>query len=357
MMILKNKKVLVMSVIVSIALFSFQTFLIIDNYCDGAKTVFNFLTMDVQANNDIYTNKDAQTEIKENIYPVGSIYATTNTINPGTMLGGIWEEYGTGRALIGVDSSDSDFASPWLFGGEKEHTLVANEIPAHTHGSKSLTGIAGNFAIQDASYGPGGSHSGIITNYDGGSSFYSSAKTAKSGVKDGFGVDFSHTHESVGEDKPHNNVQPYITTYMWRKIAPEGATVLYSFDGTNKSEDYSTIASQSKVFYREIKLGSTVYDTAACIGIPLHNVSTGETGYGIVGCYNDTSNESKYKLIRDYGESSCKEYEGYEDNPGLFRCVSSYEGVTAEVVGDSIGINDGSHYCTVSNKQAYCWNS
>ena len=45
-------------------------------------------------------------DIKGEIYPVGSIYTTTNGTNPATTLGfGTWQSIGSGRVLMGVDSN------------------------------------------------------------------------------------------------------------------------------------------------------------------------------------------------------------------------------------------------------------
>ena len=73
----------------------------------------------------------------ETIYPVGSIYINAGVAtNPGTLLGfGTWTAFGTGRTIVGVDSSDTDFDTVRETGGSKtdSHTLTIAEIPAHTH--------------------------------------------------------------------------------------------------------------------------------------------------------------------------------------------------------------------------------
>ena len=54
-------------------------------------------------------------------YPVGSIYTSTSSINPGTLFGGTWIAYGTGRVLVGVDDTDTDFNASGKTGGTKYH--------------------------------------------------------------------------------------------------------------------------------------------------------------------------------------------------------------------------------------------
>lgn len=50
-------------------------------------------------------------DIWKTIYPVGSIYMSVNNTDPGTLFGGTWEAWGTGRVPVGVDSGDSDFSA------------------------------------------------------------------------------------------------------------------------------------------------------------------------------------------------------------------------------------------------------
>lgn len=79
------------------------------------------------------------------IYPVGAIFPTVNSVNPGTYLTGTtWELFGAGKTLVGVDTADEDFNEVEKTGGQKEsvfththtinsHTLTVQEIPSHTH--------------------------------------------------------------------------------------------------------------------------------------------------------------------------------------------------------------------------------
>ena len=80
-------------------------------------------------------DKGLRTHMLETIYPVGSIYINAGVAtNPGTLLGfGTWTAFGTGRTIVGVDSSDTDFDAVRETGGSKTHTLTIAELPAHTH--------------------------------------------------------------------------------------------------------------------------------------------------------------------------------------------------------------------------------
>lgn len=53
-------------------------------------------------------------------FPVGAIYTSVTGVNPATELGyGTWTAFGTGRVLVGVDTSDVDFDTVMETGGSK----------------------------------------------------------------------------------------------------------------------------------------------------------------------------------------------------------------------------------------------
>lgn len=125
--------------------------------------------------------------LKDDIYPVGAIYMSVSPTSPASLFGGTWTSWGSGRVPVGINLSDSDFKTAEKTGGEKEHTLTVDEMPRHNHtisnrlsGSQSLSGDYGAYLL---------------------------AGTNNSWVKD------------TGGDQPHNNLQPYITCYMWKRTA------------------------------------------------------------------------------------------------------------------------------------------
>ncbi len=74
------------------------------------------------------------------IYPIGSIYISINSKNPGDIFGGTWERI-KGKMLVGVDEDDSDFNISSKTGGEKEVTLTVEQMPKHRH---DITQVAWN---------------------------------------------------------------------------------------------------------------------------------------------------------------------------------------------------------------------
>ena len=122
------------------------------------------------------------------VYPVGSIYMNASVgTNPSTLLGfGTWVSFGAGRVPVGIDSSDTDFDTVEETGGSKTHTLSTNELPSHTHS----TAYSGTFqAAFDEDTG----------------TFVPRAGSSATG--------------STGSGDAHNNLQPYIVVYMWKRNA------------------------------------------------------------------------------------------------------------------------------------------
>ena len=151
-------------------------------------------------------------------YPVGSYYETSDiTFNPNIRWGGTWELESEGQVHIssGVNYVVGDT------GGEAEVTLTTGEIPAHTHGSKSLTGTFDN-RKWGSSAGDGiVGKSGIVTNYANASvnaNAYGSNGSSSSVVQR-VTINATHEHDSVGGGGAHNNMPPYVVVNRWHRTA------------------------------------------------------------------------------------------------------------------------------------------
>lgn len=79
------------------------------------------------------------------IYPIGAIYMSINSTNPGDIFGGTWERIANGRTLVGVDENDTDFNVPSKTGGSKTNTH------SHRKGNNisTVANAAGHFVIGD----------------------------------------------------------------------------------------------------------------------------------------------------------------------------------------------------------------
>lgn len=155
---------------------------------------------------NIYDNKKGEyshltTAILNLVYPVGSIYITTEEKNPTDFLGGTWERFAAGRTLVGVGTDSNitgfDFDKPGIPGGEAKHTLTIAEMPEHDH-------------IENIDDG----HNALLKIIDGtGTEKYTFQKESFASS-----ASYFIRTSSEGRGQAHNNLQPYITVNMWRRI-------------------------------------------------------------------------------------------------------------------------------------------
>ena len=129
------------------------------------------------------------------VYPVGAVFLTvTNYADSAAVVAAIggttWVRFGEGRMMVGYSTTDSDFGTVEETGGSKTHTLTVDEIPSHTHklDPTKYTDTAG-----------GGSNPSLY------------------GDGDNVGTEWSTT--ATGGGSAHNNLPPYIVTYMWKRTA------------------------------------------------------------------------------------------------------------------------------------------
>ena len=122
------------------------------------------------------------------IYPVGSIYISTNDINPSTLFTGTWEKI-ENRFLLASGSSYQLGST----GGEATHKLTINELPSHTHNAS-----AGQFISTSPNVTPG-----TLMSFDSGQyKRYSMNSTS-----------------STGGSKAHNNMPPYLVVSIYKRIS------------------------------------------------------------------------------------------------------------------------------------------
>lgn len=170
---------------------------------DSSKTSSEISAHNIKLNN---ANKGTPLDkyILNKVYPIGSIYITVNNVNPGNLFGGTWQSFGEGRTLIGAGTGTDANSTSQTFtvndtGGEYTHKLTTSEMPSHDHNLNAWA-IAWKTSSSNDTYINaemfGGSWSGKNRPY------VSKNKTS-----------------STGGNGSHNIVQPYIVTYMWRRIS------------------------------------------------------------------------------------------------------------------------------------------
>ena len=133
----------------------------------------------------------AQTKAKLDAHPVGSYYFSDKSTSPADLFGGTWEALPAGYTLIAQGSATDDFGSfNYVAGtkyGERMHKLTIDEMPKHSH----------------------------TLNRNSNSSGTSWCLIDHQGIEKWQGGDVG----SAGGDAPHNNIQPAVAAFAWKRTA------------------------------------------------------------------------------------------------------------------------------------------
>ena len=195
-------------------------------------------------------------------HPIGAVYITMSSANPGDTYGGVWESIGAGRTLVGVDPNDTDFNAAQKTGGNKtvnlkhshtvnshthsishthtvnshshstgNHTLTLSEIPSHSHGTSRnyMSWPRSENAPGNNTFSGWGSstwprvYEMSGTNSAGGGGAHNHGNTGASAPSTGGASTGSSGGASPGttSNLPESQsiVQPYITCYFWLRTA------------------------------------------------------------------------------------------------------------------------------------------
>ena len=199
---MKNSRFILNSVITGfIVLISSSITAYATSYLYNAKDVSydnansGLTSTDVQgAMEELYAEATNYSDMRKLIYPVGSIYfsVTDDTVEKvQERFGGTWEVFGQGKTIVGVNTSETEFNTIEKTGGEKTHTLTINEIPSHSH-RQYVTANSGTVGVRKDWSSDG-----------------KAAAAYDQGINTG----------AVGGGGAHNNLQPYITVYMYKRVA------------------------------------------------------------------------------------------------------------------------------------------
>lgn len=111
-------------------------------------------------------NGQNRKEIRDLIYPIGSIYLTIINVNPSTLFGGTWEKIYGGYLYGAGQTIDKTTYEGW---GTQSHTLTTDEIPSHNHDSYGWAEVSdGSGSYKVFGVVSGASASGVGTRYSGG---------------------------------------------------------------------------------------------------------------------------------------------------------------------------------------------
>ena len=157
----------------------------------------------------------------QNPYMVGSIYISAVSTDPGTIFGGQWTQL-KNHFLFATNATSGnkgkDAVSTSTGTNVTGTALSTDQIPAHTHGSKS---ISGTFRLRKST-----GNANEITHTSGivSTSAYSDTNTTISNSSTKYGqqtitINATHEHDSVGGGGTHNHEVPYIEVYVWQRTS------------------------------------------------------------------------------------------------------------------------------------------
>lgn len=135
----------------------------------------------------------------DTVYPVGSIYLSVSGTSPEILFGGTWEAINDKFLL----ASGTTYTAGTT-GGEASHTLTESELPSHRHTEQIVcsVGVRG--------WASAGSNSG--------SNKYVNLQE-KLTVSPNDDDDQVVKTLSTGGGEAHNNMPPYLSVYVWKRVA------------------------------------------------------------------------------------------------------------------------------------------
>ena len=139
--------------------------------------------------------------IKHSRHEVGDIIMRGDDISPAILYGGTWTLWGEGRTPVGVDITQEEFNEVEKLGGEIAHVLTKEEMPSHTHTQNQHR------------------HTVTIHNSAQAGTANLSGTSQTASAVDKYSSYTTATNQNTGEGLAHNNLQPYIVCYMWKKTA------------------------------------------------------------------------------------------------------------------------------------------
>ena len=141
----------------------------------------------------------------DSMWPVGAIYLNTNGTNPGTFLGGTWQQFGQGRCLVGVGT-----------GNDGSNSMSFTALSTGGRYRQSLSALIGAVANTPQSLGYEQETPAARAQYNGytvvGASYWQSQK-----------YNANHSTKVVSRSTPTSDtidfITPYISVYFWRRTA------------------------------------------------------------------------------------------------------------------------------------------
>lgn len=180
-------------------------------------------------------------------HPIGDIKMTVVNTNPGTIIGGTWVAWGSGRVPVGVDTGQTEFDTVEETGGSKSVTLTAAQSGlvghnhtqnahthtqnahnhtenSHSHATTVVTGGSPNNPGSNIGGSQTGSVGGVYAT-NGGSGYtvlQMSSTTPTINNETATNQNSTASNNAISDadaSSSHTNLQPYVTCYFWKRTA------------------------------------------------------------------------------------------------------------------------------------------
>ena len=183
----------------------------------------------------IATTEFVQSALKF-LYPVGTIYTSTSSTNPGTTFGfGTWAVFGNGRVMVGAGSLAGN-----TFNGGDTGGYFAPQLLSHTHtGATDGENVQHTHTFSGTTTGQSADHAHTFGNGGVPGGGYAVLSNGKGSDTYTSGTSNDHTHNFSGTTSVENtshahafttgasssgnqttgNMQPYVVVYMWQRTA------------------------------------------------------------------------------------------------------------------------------------------
>lgn len=149
---------------------------------------YNYLMM--QVNNAQKALKALAAQREEDLARIKYWFSDDPT-SPASFIGGTWERIKDSFLLAAGDT----YAAGSM-GGEAEHALTIPELARHAHYQR--IGNTSGTSVENIRYIPYNEDSNVVTWIE--------------------SSEYMETSEE-GQSQPHNNMPPYVTLYVWKRIA------------------------------------------------------------------------------------------------------------------------------------------
>lgn len=137
------------------------------------------------------------------VYPIGSIYQSTNSTSPASIIGGTWSAI-QGRFLLGQSNSYAVNSQK----GAATVTLTTKQMPSHGH----------TFQMNGTLVGWTGNSPGWVCTWDApnswGDGYPNGTYDAYTNLEQG-----TRIIGLTGGGASHENMPPYYVVYIWRRTA------------------------------------------------------------------------------------------------------------------------------------------